>query len=154
MAKEIVAMILAGGRGSRLYALTQKTADVYKRQAFMKPTEEKIHSSPSDLPVYLFKQGNNCLKKLLLNESLLLLYLQKQNVLHVSSTSALGHNQQHIYTCLLYTSFTYYRPDTWSEMQQYHRISVQRNYSFSDERVLLWRFMRGAVSYTHLASSI
>ena len=26
----------------------------------MKPTEEKIHSSPSDLPVYLFKQGNNC----------------------------------------------------------------------------------------------
>ena len=26
MAKEIVAMILAGGRGSRLYALTQKTA--------------------------------------------------------------------------------------------------------------------------------
>ncbi len=25
----------------------------------MKPTEEKIHSSPSDLPVYLFKQGNN-----------------------------------------------------------------------------------------------
>ena len=26
MAKDIVAMILAGGRGSRLYALTQKTA--------------------------------------------------------------------------------------------------------------------------------
>ena len=26
----------------------------------MKPTEEKTHSNPSDLPVYLFKQGNNC----------------------------------------------------------------------------------------------
>ena len=26
----------------------------------MKSTEEKIHSSPSDLPVYLFKQGTNC----------------------------------------------------------------------------------------------
>ena len=26
----------------------------------MKPTEEKTRSNPSDLPVYLFKQGNNC----------------------------------------------------------------------------------------------
>lgn len=26
----------------------------------MKPTEEKIQSNASDLPVYLFKQGNNC----------------------------------------------------------------------------------------------
>ena len=26
----------------------------------MKPTEEKIHADPSDLPIYLFKQGNNC----------------------------------------------------------------------------------------------
>ena len=26
----------------------------------MKPTEEKIHTDPSDLPIYLFKQGNNC----------------------------------------------------------------------------------------------
>lgn len=26
----------------------------------MKPTEEKIQSNTSDLPVYLFKQGNNC----------------------------------------------------------------------------------------------
>ena len=26
----------------------------------MKPIEEKINGSPSDLPVYLFKQGNNC----------------------------------------------------------------------------------------------
>ena len=26
----------------------------------MKPTEEKIQSKASDLPVYLFKQGNNC----------------------------------------------------------------------------------------------
>ena len=26
----------------------------------MKPTEEKIHEDPSDLPIYLFKQGNNC----------------------------------------------------------------------------------------------
>ena len=25
----------------------------------MKPTEEKIQSNTSDLPVYLFKQGNN-----------------------------------------------------------------------------------------------
>ena len=31
MAKEIVAMILAGGRGSRLYALTQKTAKLRQR---------------------------------------------------------------------------------------------------------------------------
>ena len=26
----------------------------------MKPTEEKIQGNASDLPVYLFKQGNNC----------------------------------------------------------------------------------------------
>ena len=26
----------------------------------MRPTEEKIESNASDLPVYLFKQGNNC----------------------------------------------------------------------------------------------
>ena len=26
----------------------------------MKPTDEKINGNPSDLPVYLFKQGNNC----------------------------------------------------------------------------------------------
>ena len=37
MAKEMIAMILAGGQGSRLYALTQKPVsythlDVYKRQ--------------------------------------------------------------------------------------------------------------------------
>ena len=35
MAKEIVAMILAGGRGSRLYALTQKTANNEKEHAKM-----------------------------------------------------------------------------------------------------------------------
>ena len=49
---------------------------------------------------------------------------------------------------------TYYRPDTWSEMQQYHRISVQRNYSFSDERILLWRFMRGGCNITTDAPSL
>ena len=27
----------------------------------MRPTEEKIQKDPSDLPIYLFKQGNNCL---------------------------------------------------------------------------------------------
>jgi len=26
----------------------------------MRPTEEKIQKDPSDLPIYLFKQGNNC----------------------------------------------------------------------------------------------
>ena len=26
----------------------------------MKPTEEKIRANASDLPIYLFKQGNNC----------------------------------------------------------------------------------------------
>ena len=26
----------------------------------MRPTEEKIQKHPSDLPIYLFKQGNNC----------------------------------------------------------------------------------------------
>ena len=50
--------------------------------------------------------------------------------------------------------FTYYRPDTWSEMPQYHRIPVQRNYSFSDERILLWRFMRGGCNIASDASSL
>ena len=34
--------------------------DRYGEEQSMKPTEEKIQSNASDLPVYLFKQGNNC----------------------------------------------------------------------------------------------
>ena len=33
---------------------------LYGEEQSMKPTEEKIQSNASDLPVYLFKQGNNC----------------------------------------------------------------------------------------------
>ena len=44
----------------------------------MKPTEEKIQSNTSDLPVYLFKQGNNC--------------------------EAYRYFGAHLETCLLYTS--------------------------------------------------
>lgn len=39
-------------------------------------------------------------------------------------------------------------------MPQYHRIPVQRNYSFSDERILLWRFMRGGCNIASDASSL
>ncbi len=38
--------------------------------------------------------------------------------------------------------------------RQYHRIPVQRNYSFSDERILLWRFMRGGCNIASDASSL
>ena len=41
-----------------------------------------------------------------------------------------------------------------SEMPQYHRIPVQRNYSFSDERIILWRFMRGGCNIASDASSL
>ena len=51
-------------------------------------------------------------------------------------------------------AFTYYRPDTWSEMPQYYRLSIQRDYSFSDERVLLLRLMRGGWNIASNAPSL
>ena len=50
--------------------------------------------------------------------------------------------------------FSRYRLNTWSEMQQCHRIPVQRDCTFVDERVLLWRLMRGGCDITSDASSL
>ena len=77
-------------------------------------------------------------------------------------------------------AFTYYRPDTWSEMPQYHRIPVQPDCPldfirpflamtmpeqahhcssgstkpFADERVLLCRLMRGGCNIASNAPSL
>ena len=49
---------------------------------------------------------------------------------------------------------TRYRLNTGSEMQQYLRISVQRDSPFADERLFLWRLMRGRCNVTTDAPSL
>ena len=51
-------------------------------------------------------------------------------------------------------AFTRYRLNTGSEMPQYHRISVQRDSPFADERLFLWRLMRGRCNVTTDAPSL
>ena len=51
-------------------------------------------------------------------------------------------------------AFTRYRLNTGSEMPQYHRISVQRDSPFADERLFLWRLMRGRRNVTTDAPSL
>ena len=46
------------------------------------------------------------------------------------------------------------RPGTWSEMPQYYRLSIQRDCPFADERVLLWRPMRGGCNIASNAPSL